>query len=285
MSRLPPLNWLRTFESAARHRNFTRAGEELGLTQAAVSKHIQHLESWLRQPLFERLPHSLKLTSCGEHWLPLVQSSLRGISEGIGDVFGARGGEQLVVSLNVAWATLVVAPNLHAYFDREPDTELRITHAIWERDSSSPSAEIEVRYGRGEWSGLHALPLAEESITPVIAGDASGRDSWQDRPWLKVLGYGTGWSDWCAHAGIRPQRTRIEFDQSVAAYNAAANGLGVVLGRRSLIRDLLADRRLQLADERALPIDEGFFVCWRADRRLSPAATSFRDWMLTLREE
>ena len=106
---LPPLDWLRVFEAAGRHGNFTAAADELGATQAAISQRIRNLESWLGRQLFSRGARGVTLTVDGESYLPLVQDTLRALEQGTADLFGKSPGEIRLAALSSHLDTLIWA--------------------------------------------------------------------------------------------------------------------------------------------------------------------------------
>ena len=125
--RLPPLNALRVFEAAGRHLSFTRAAEELNVTQAAVSHQIKTLETWLRTPLFKRLNRALMLTEPGQRYLPNVRDALETLESATNGVLQAEENNTLTISVLPSFAAKWLVPRLHRFREQRPDIDVRIS--------------------------------------------------------------------------------------------------------------------------------------------------------------
>ena len=126
---LPPVNSLVVFESAARHLNFTHAAEELGVTQAAVSRQIHLLEEHLGAPLFERLPRRLKLTKDGERFWRAVSSGLDHIAGAATDIRRAHAASEVTIATSVTFASYWLMARLMEFRSRHPAVEIRLVAA------------------------------------------------------------------------------------------------------------------------------------------------------------
>ena len=145
--RLPPLNWLRSFEAAARHRNFTLAAAELNMTQATISQQIKGLESQLGCALFIRLPRGLELTDAARAYIPGVRESIEKLSVVTDEVFGKERSHTLTVRSNLVFFNTWLAPRLADFRHNYPDIDLRFTSNIW-LDSVNKEADIEIRMAK-----------------------------------------------------------------------------------------------------------------------------------------
>ena len=123
--RLPPLNALRAFEAAARQLSFTRAAEELNVTQAAISHQVKSLEQWLCLPLFRRLNRALRLTEEGQAYLPAVRDALDKLDEATKRVLGGEGSPKLTVSTMDSFASSWLVPRLRRFRQIHPDIDVR----------------------------------------------------------------------------------------------------------------------------------------------------------------
>jgi len=198
--RLPHLTWLRAFEASARHLSFTNAAQELGLTQAAISKQVKLLENYLREPLFERKPRSLVLTKVGAAYLPKVRDGFERLATGTEEVFGLRRSEVLTVRAPVGYSVNWIAPRLQGFFDRHPDTEVRLVSSVWGDQFDKERFDLDIQYGTGRWPGYKSDRLTWEVIKPVCAPSLLEGEHAIRKPadlahhrLLHVLGYEEGW--------------------------------------------------------------------------------------------
>lgn len=285
-SELPPLVWLRAFEAAARHLSFTDAARELNLTQAAVSKHVKSLELRLRHELFIRRTRSLQLTKLGEAYVPKVRDAFERLAIGTREVFGGRRSQELTLRCAVSFAVNWLAPRLPDFLGRNPGKEIRIISSVWNDAFDADVYDLDIRYGRGEWSGVRSHQLSWETITPLCAPPVANRlkapDDLQFHRLLHVIGYQEGWGTWLQAAGTKTVNPGqgLQFDTSLTAFEVAASGAGVALGRRSLARRERESGRLVAPFELEVPINEAFHLLEPVGRDMHPDAALFTDWIL-----
>lgn len=286
---LPPLIWLRAFESAARHLSFTHSATELGLTQSAVSKQIRLLEAHLHAPLFERKARGLAITKAGEAYLPKVREAFERLAAGTSEVFGQRRSEMLTIRAAVGFAVNWLSPRMKRFHRQHPDIPLRIISSVWNEDMGSERFDFEIRYGTGKWPGLKADRLTWEEITPLCApvllkGQAALHmpEGLRQHKLLHVLGYEEGWAIWLRAAGVEDvdPGNGFQFDNSLLAFEVAASGLGVALGRSSMASAELKRRRLVAPFDLKLPIKEAFHLVHSTGGIKHPDAEPFRQWIL-----
>lgn len=284
--KLPPLAWLRAFEAAARHLSFTTAAEELNLTQAAISKQVKMLELHLGERLFERKARSLALTRVGAAWLPKLQDGFERLTAGTREVFGGRRAEMLTIRAPVSFAVTRIAPRLPDFYARFPKVQLRILSSVWSEDVDAVKYDLDIRYGLGHWPGFRADQLGREKLEPLCTPEIAERlkrpDDLAGERLLHVLGYQQGWADWLAAAGassVNPG-SGAHFDTTLLAFEAAASGVGVALGRSSMIGAELARGRLIRPFQIAAPIAEAFWLLSPEAGMIHPDAASFREWII-----
>lgn len=284
---LPPLPWLRAFEAAARHLSFTHAAGELNLTQAAVSKQVKLLEHYLREQLFERKPRSLLLTKVGASYLPKVQDAFDRLGAGTKEVFGNRRTEVLTVRVQLGWAVNWLAARLPRFLDANPKLPLRIVSSVWTEDMGAERYDLDIRYGLGKWPGFRADQLTWEVLEPIclpaIATRLRSPHDLADERLLHVLGYQEGWATWLSAAGAINVNAGggTHFDASLLAYEVAAQGGGVALGRTSMSNRDVDRHRLVRPFDLAVPIREAFFLLSPEGGLGHPDAGSFRKWLLS----
>ena len=165
---LPPLEWLRVFDAAARLGNFTAAAAALGLTQAAVSQRMRNLEAHLGVALFTRLPRGVELTTEGEAYAPHVRSALAALQRSTTDLFSAPR-RRLSIAATASTIELWIAPRLPALLQRLPDLQVSLATVQRVADYAAASADFEVRFGDGAWPDRQARKLYDEVLAPVVA--------------------------------------------------------------------------------------------------------------------
>tara|TARA_R110002072_G_scaffold176934_4_gene332780 strand:+ start:3584 stop:4474 length:891 start_codon:yes stop_codon:yes gene_type:complete len=287
---LPPLNWLRAFEAAARHGSFTAAAGELNLTQAAVSHQVRSLEHHLNFALFERLPRSLKLTHMGQAYLPSVRRAFDDLSASTVGLFGLMGKSTLVVRAPISFAIACLAPRLRRFSESYPNIEILFCSAIWADLMSADRADIDIRAGDGRWRGYEALLLDQESSIPVCSPDLAVRIGGQGNlaafspdHMIHIMGCDDLWGRGLAAAGATDlDATRgIKVDTSLAALEMAASGLGAAFVLRSFAQPYLDDGRLIRPVELSLTWQEAHYLLLpEQDTRHRPEVLLFRDWLL-----
>ncbi len=283
--RLPPLNWLRSFEAAARHLSFTATGEELHLTQAAVSQHMKSLEQYLGQPLFVRMPRSLRLTDQGRAYQRRIEPLLSRIADDTEELFGSRDANQITVRANAAFSILWLAPRLNTFLKAHAGLQVHIVNPIWSFQEMEEGADFEIRYGDGQWPGLQPHRLTWDRLFPVCApttdrGDI--RSALTDNPLIHVMGYRDGWPDWMRSADLTAldARSGIQCDNSIMAFELAATGAGFAIARTSLVDGMLKNDRLVRAFDEDAPTTESFYLVEQGKPAASRTRTAFRDWLL-----
>lgn len=282
---LPPLIWLRAFEAAARHLSFTDAANELNLTQAAVSKHVKALELRLRHQLFIRRTRSLQLTKLGEAYVPKVKDAFERLAIGTREVFGGRRSQELTLRCAVSFAVNWLAPRLTEFLDRNPGKEIRIISSVWNDAFDADVYDLDIQYGTGDWNGMRSHQLSWETITPLcspaLAEQLKVPNDLQSQRLLHVLGYQEGWGTWLQAAGatlVNPGQG-LQFDTSLIAFEVAAQGGGVALGRCSLAKREREGGRLVAPFALEVPITEAFYLLEPVGRDLHPDAPLFIRWI------
>ena len=280
---LPPLTWLRAFEAAARTLSFTHAAAELHLTQAAISKHVKALEHHLRQPLFLRRPRGLELTKSGAAYLPKVQDALQRLAIGTREVFGGRRTQALTVRCAVSFAVNWLMPRLSDFLDRNPGKPVRILSSVWNEPFDAEDIDLDIQYGTGIWPGCNSHRLTWETITPLCAPycQIERPEDLRHQRLLHVLGYHEGWGIWLKAAGVMgvDAGSGLHLDTSLTAFELAAQGGGVALGRGSLAAQAITTGRLVAPFSLAVPIEEAFHLVEPAGGPRHPDAAAFTEWL------
>ncbi len=287
--RLPPLNALRTFEAAARHLSFTKAAEELFVTQAAVSHQIKTLEEHLAVPLFRRLNRHLALTDHGQALLPSVRQAFDALAAGVERVREQCCGGPLSISATPSFAANWLAARLTRFQALHPDVELSLSTTPRLVDFLRENVDCGIRYGLGDWPRLHAVRLLNQELVPVcspalLEGPKPLREpaDLARHTLLHVLDDPDNWRLWLQAAGVKgidPQRG-LKLDSFPLAMQAALNGAGVLIGGAQMVAAELAAGRLVEPFGIELPLASGYYFVTPEIRADQPKIALFRDWLL-----
>lgn len=288
--RLPPLNALRAFEAAARHLSIARAAEELHVTAGAVSQQVKLLEDLVGHDLFKRAK-TLTLTEAGQAALPLLTDAFDRLERAAAQL-RQRGGEgPLVVSAPPTFAARWLVPRLEDFQSRHPEVELRLQATRRLVDFAVEDVDLAIRFGSGDFPGLHVERLMPEVLIPVAApavadGVASVADI-ASRPLLddelhtrnRIV---PDWETWLASQGVTPPaRLRIQhFEDSNLIIQAATAGLGIALVWRSLVEDDLKQGRLVRILDQAIDTRMAFHLVVPPERMALAKVAAFRGWLL-----
>ena len=241
MKHLPPLNYIRSFEAAARHLSFTRAAEELGLTQAAVSGHIRALESWLGRPLFLRAPRSLTLTDVAAAYRPALRQALAQIDVATGQILSVPHRQEVILACPASLATNWLPPRLQVFGQRHPEVRVTVHATIWS-ETSDQIADLRIT-PRHASQPLIGHSLGEETLVVVCRPDfLNGTDAIRTpadvarRGLIHVLGRQEHWEAFARHHGLAdlPVSRGPRTDSSNVALEMAIAGLGCAITLTSL---------------------------------------------------
>lgn len=292
--RLPPLNALRAFEAAGRHRSFTRAASELGVTPAAVSHQIKLLEGYLGVRLFRRRPQGLLLTDAGQQALPGVADGFGRLIAAVSILRLADSEQPLTVTVQPSFAAKWLVPRIEGFRVRHPGIEVRIDATGRLADFHSEDVDVGIRHGTGHYPGLHVEPLPAQEVFPVcspalLEGERPLRTPADLRYhtllhlyWLE-LGDDTmaDWCTWLASAGVTDidPRAGPRFGQESMALQAAVEGHGVALVRTYIAAGDLAAGRVVRPFAHALPEDFRHFLVCLPERAETTKVAAFRTWI------
>lgn len=285
--RLPPLNALRAFESAARHLSFTLAADELHVTQAAISHQIKGLEEWLEIPLFHRRNRALELTEAGTSYLPSVCTALDTIAEATDRLTRVTSPRTLTVSCLTSFASKWLLPRLGRFQAAYPNLDVLLETTTNLTDFTRQEVDVAIRMGAGTWKGLQIEFLMTEVLFPVcspalLTGPKPLRTP-ADLVHHTLIhdDFTIGWENWCREAGV----TGIDiqrgprFTDSALMLQAVIGGRGVCLARDALVRDDLAAGRLVRPFSAQVPGLEAYYIVAPPDHFQRPKVKAFRDWL------
>lgn len=283
MASLPPLKALRVFEAASRHLSFTRAADELCVTQGAVSQQIKLLEQALGVELFVRLNQQLRLTAHGRKYALEVREALRLISEATAEIQPRTEKDAVTISCLPSFAHKWLASRLGKFSQAYPEISLRVHTSFEVVDLARDGIDCAIRHGNGGYEGCYSEILLTEELTPMCAhrlvdqlrvpGDLASVDLLRD--------YGTDWPDWLGAAGVAEADMRYgaEFMDTSLAMQAAIDGQGVILGHTALAADDLKSGALVAPFDLRVPYDcAHWFVC-RTGMEDQPGIDIVRNWL------
>ena len=285
---LPPLNALKSFEAAARHESFTRAAEELCVTQGAVSHQVKALEAELAIKLFNRERQRLIITEAGRDYLTVVRDALDRIAIGTERLLQRQNAGVLTVSTRRilppnGWCIgSVIFAEAHAGID------LRISATLHHVDFAREEVDLAVRHGDGNWPGLDTVRLSSEQLFAVCSPKLlSGRHR-LSRP-ADILKFPlihmdsrTDWNNWLREAGFAEAGVTHGpvLNRASMVIDAAINGQGIALARTTLAAWDLINGRLVRPFSLSLPLSKTYWIiCPKATASL-PKIVTFRDWLL-----
>ncbi|MGO1162674.1 transcriptional regulator GcvA [Brucella pseudogrignonensis] len=285
---LPPLSAVRVFESASRHASFTRAAEELGMTQAAVSYQIKLLEERVGAPLFLRKPRQVELTELGKRLAPQINEAFDTMRTAFAS---AREDTQgiLTISAVISFASNWLVQRLGSFQMQHPALAVRLDTSNDIIDFSTSNVDMAIRSGRGNWPGLEAHELIKAQFSPMLSpklietvgGIKEPADLLRLRavdptdPWWKI---------WYKAAGIEdPKIQGNAFSRYGAQHlegRAAAAGQGVgILTPAFHAAELASGQLIQPFD---LLCDDGqaYWLVYPKARKNMPKIRAFREWIL-----
>jgi LysR family glycine cleavage system transcriptional activator len=287
LRRLPPLNALKAFEAAARSESFTRAAEELNVTQGAVSHQVKALEGILGVKLFNRERQRLVITEAGREYLAVVRDALDRIAVGTERLVQRQTSGVLTVSTSPDFAAKWLVNRLGRFAEAHPDIDLRVSATIQHVDFAREDVDLAVRHGDGNWAGLNAVRLCSERLFPVCAPKlVSGRNRIRKAadllkfPLLRLEDW-KNWSRWFDAAGVTATAVPGPvLNRASMLIDAAVDGQGIALARTALAAwDLINGRLIKPFDVSLGLANTYWIVCPKATSAL-PKITAFREWLL-----
>lgn len=284
------LSAIRVFEAAARLGSFTRAAEELGVTQAAVSWQVKALEKRLDQPLFRRLPREVALTPAGERLARAATEAMGALRSAVGDITDSGAG---VLSITVlqSFATQWLAPRLGAFQVEHPEIAVRLDSGQRLADLMREEFDVGLRGSReGQWPGLESIylfPSAQSVLATPQALAALGPDPRpEDLLTVERVGSEAEWKAWFANAGLAAApgnaraAPRITADSQVLEVATALARGAVAIGSPVMFGADIAAGRLSQPFEVYIRDTEGYWLAYPSDRRRTRKIAAFREWLL-----
>lgn len=283
---LPDLGTLQTFECAARHGNFSRAAEELNLTQSAVSRQIAELEAQTGQRLFERIRKRVVLSEAGQQALPEVRRILSDAERLMMDTLAAGPVTQhLRIATLPTFGSRWLVPRLADFLTRHADVSLTVESRDSPFDFDTDPIDLAIHYGKPVWPGGVTNFLCTEIVVPVasraMAERLGGAPDLSVAPLLHVTSRPRLWSQWFALYGNGAEVWRGQrFDQFSMIIAAACAGLGVALLPTYLIEPELGSGALVQLLDAPMQTENAYYVVLPEARQCHRSAANFQNWIL-----
>lgn len=295
--KLPPLTALTAFEAAARLSSFTKAANELGVTQAAVSRQIHLLEDHFGFALFIRSHRHVALTDKGRVLASASQDAFDTIASSVSEVTRDAEDVDLTIAATVAFSHFWLLPRISDFSRNHPNINLRILTQDNVPNLESTEIDIAIRFGSGMWGDAQAGLLFDDEVFPVCSPNFAHEAGCIAKPHdllaHPLISYTaddptwTGWSEWLAAFAVElPKRkSGLRCSFYTEAIYATLNGQGITLGWRRLVEDLLIQGRLVKVTDSAVQTRNAYFAVVPKRRRQTEASRLFQMWLTETAEE
>jgi LysR family glycine cleavage system transcriptional activator len=290
MSRhLPPLNALRAFEAAARCGNFTRAAQELFVTQGAVSRHVATLEGRLNVRLFERGRHGIQLTPLGRTYYDAVRSGFDRIEHGTRQIQQVPDDRRLRIKLPPTFAIRWLVPRLARFHAKHPDIDVQITTSHQRADFEREDVDVSIHSQPSPPQGPGFRCVFRETLLPVCAPGLLEKGPPLRKPsdlahhvLLCSMNRPNDWPTWLAAAGAEgvDGNSGLRFENAGLAYQAAADQLGVIVALLPFVRDDLAAGRLVEPFQLRVRTEGAYYLAYRPVADKPRRVQVFEDWVM-----
>jgi LysR family transcriptional regulator, glycine cleavage system transcriptional activator len=288
LRRLPALNALKAFEAAARHESFTRAAEELCVTQGAVSHQVKALEAELGIKLFNRERQRLIITEAGRDYLAVLRDAFDRIAVGTERLVQRQTSGVLTVSTSPDFAAKWLVNRLGRFAEAHPGIDLRISATLHHIDFAREDVDLAVRHGDGSWAGLDVARLSTEQLFAVCSPKLLRGRQRISKPAdvlkfpLLHLDDRKDWARWLEAAGVANAELAHGpvLNRASMIIDAAVDGQGIALARTTLAAWDLINGRLVRPLAETLRLSKTYWiVCPKATAAL-PKIKTFREWLL-----
>ncbi len=287
---LPSLSALRAFEAAARHLSFTKAANELGVTQSAISRQMRAMEDMLGLRLFERTGHGLVLTEAGEVYAFKIRTKLQDIETATLELLAYRGqGGELTIACLPTFGARWLVPRLNKFTAAHPEVLIHIVTKIEPFEFMSEDIDAAFHFGEGAWPSALTDPLMQEYIIPLghpsllEKKNQSGlHDLLLSTPLLQATSRPNLWSHWFSMSGYQHPSPHVgpRFEHFHMVIRAAASKMGIALLPRFLVEEELASGELVALDDQLIQSNGDYYFVYPQSKRANPNLQIFRTWVM-----
>lgn len=291
MERLPPLNALRAFESAARNLSITLAADELHVTPGAVSRHIRQLEEQLVVELFSRGHRQISLTHQGTDYFRTVSKAIDQIRHATHQLKHHAQRRQLKVRAYSTFAIKWLIPRLSYFHERYPGIDVRLTASMDTVDFEREDIDAAIRLGDGHWPGCRSQRLMSNILTPVVSAEYMRAhpeirtpSDLRHHTLLHSMARPDDWGRWLEDAGVNrivDTGSGMTYQTSAMAYAAAEAGHGIAMAQLFLVEKDLLNGNLVIPFAQTTDMgDLTYYLLTPSNRKESVYLTTFREWLL-----
>ena len=287
--KLPPLTSLATFETAARHRSFKGAAEELGVTPGAVSHQIKFLETELGLSLFNRKHHGNNLTDHGESLFAALQSSFAAVSSTLANLRRSSSDTEVTISATTAVSGLWLTPRLSQFWKEHPEIPVN-QHVTDNPDSQGVAVDLEICYGFVENESTQKHTLFHDELVPVCSPNFASQnpnpsvEELAQMPLIHLRAKDKNWSNWFSwftalgHKGKISHGTHV--NNYMIALQAASDDTGIVLGWRHLCKPKFDTGELVILGDTSIPAPSAIYIMSEKEELLSENVKALRDFLI-----
>ena len=287
--KIPSTTALISFEAAARHESFTKAAEELSLTQGAICRQIASLEDFLSVELFRRSRRGVKLTEAGLSYSRRVATQLDAVERDTLSVMGQQGTNVIELAVVPTFGTQWLLPRLKDFQLKHPEVTVNLTNRTRPFLFADTEFDAAIYFGDADWSGTESHRLMGENPMPVCSPALLGNRKQMtaaaiaELPLLQQTTRPYAWRQW-----FNSQQLNIPRDMTGPRYElfsmlaqAAMHDMGIALIPPFLIQRELAEKRLVIANTQSLTSIKAYYLMI-PDRKVESASLkAFRDWLVS----
>jgi DNA-binding transcriptional LysR family regulator len=286
--KIPSTAALISFEAAARHESFTKAAQELSLTQSAICRQVASLEEFLNVELFRRSKRGVKLTEAGLSYSRRVAQQLDAVERDTLSVMGQQGANVIELALVPTFGTQWLLPRLKDFQQRHPEVTVNLTNRTRPFLFADTNFDAAIYFGDADWSGTAAHRLMGENPLPVCSPALMGHrarlsaEQIAELPLLQQTTRPYAWRQWFNDLGINVPRdmTGPRYELFSMLAQAAMHEMGIALIPPFLIQRELAEKRLVVANPHALSSLKAYYLMIPERKAESASLRAFRDWLI-----
>jgi LysR family glycine cleavage system transcriptional activator len=283
-----PLNPLRSFAVASRHKTFTAAARELGVSQVAISRQIAILEDFLDVSLFERGVRSAKLTDVGRAFGQEISGLFDDLERATERMISHETEGTVNLRIHPTVAHYWLMPKLMDFTRQHPDIRVRFDTRVEPLDFRGTHLDVALQLGRDDWRDARSRKLWDEEVDVVCSRDYLASIGGLSQPADVMRGEllhshyrRRAWEYWARDVGVDLDTNRgTDFETSLLTYSAAQQGFGLAIGQLGLLDDVIAEGRLVRPLDMRLPTGAGFYVIWPTTVSVGVKTKRFIDWLL-----